>query len=39
MRQLGNGLGFLVEVLSLAAGQVGMQDLDGRLQTEPRMLP
>ena len=39
MHQLRNRLGLLVEVLGLLAGQVGVQHLDRRLQSEPHMLP
>jgi hypothetical protein len=38
MHERGNGLRFLLEVLGLLLGQMGMQYLDGRLLVEPHML-
>ena len=38
MSERGNGLGFLLEVLSLLLGQMRMQHLDGRLLVESHML-
>ncbi len=38
MRQHGDGLGFLLEMLGLLLGQMRMQYLDGRLLIEPHML-
>ncbi len=39
MSQLGDGLGFVLEVLGLLAAQVDMQHLDGRLLIEAHVLP
>ncbi len=38
MGERGDGLGFLLEMLGLGLGQMGMQHLDGGLLIEPQVL-
>lgn len=39
MDKRGDGLGFLLEVLGLGLGEMGMQHFDGGLLIEPQVLP